>query len=120
VGGVLANELFNNNSHLRVYSAAITAESTKRPSHPPMQFANMLPDSLLWFSTPLSCPVLHAKIIKILFSYRYCQQPVMCRIAKDAFLYENLTIGYYLAHSSAPVEITNIISIIDSKHQRMM
>ncbi|WP_204902869.1 hypothetical protein, partial [Raoultella ornithinolytica] len=33
-----------------IIQLAITAESTKRPSHPPMQFANMLPDSLLWFS----------------------------------------------------------------------
>jgi hypothetical protein len=75
-----------------------------------MQFANMLPDSLL-------LPVLPAlqrcqNIIKNIIINHLDNFSAAYAAPQDAFLYENLTIGYYLAHSSALVEITNIISII--------
>jgi hypothetical protein len=73
------------------------------------------------FSTPYLAQPAGIKIIKefifiqILSTARY-----VLRYHARCIFVQKFNNGYYLAHSSAPFEITNIISIIDSKPQSMM
>ena len=90
-----------------------------------MQFANMLPDSLLLHLLRQdSAGQFRERSDKVVIYHLDKKKHAVLHAAigcKGAFLYENLTIGYYLAHSSAAVmKLLISFQLSDGKHQRMM
>lgn len=125
-GGNFSPEgLYNKNSHLRKYSAKDHAGKYQNA----LLSANAICKYVTEFSFVACWPrsfiplfPRHSSLI-LLLSKNCDKYLTLCVIPRQiaSFLYENLTIAYYLAHSSASSgKLLISFRLSDGKHQRMM